>query len=245
MVSPLAARCVVADARQIRLIANASVKTDAQDALRLANLLSVDMLPEMWVPPQHVRDVRALIAHRQALCKRRVIALNRIRSVLNRHNLEQPEDLEAGTGWLQRIEADLSTVERLLVADDLASLEPLNAGLAIAEGELARMSQSDHWRDMAPRVMQLAGIVHAMTVLGAIGDIRRFDSARQLAGYTGVSDYRKPPHVTIQRSSKTPALRAGCAGRKNRSVQHKDAFSGRPRTNPTGLQHRQKKQTVD
>ena len=133
MVSALVARCVVADARQIRLIANATVKTDAQDALRLANLLSVDMLPEVWVPPQHVRDVRALIAHRQALCKRRVIALNRIRSVLNRHNLQQPEDLEAGTDWLQRVEADLSTVERLLVADDLASLRPLNDGLARAK----------------------------------------------------------------------------------------------------------------
>ena len=188
LVSPLVARCVVADARQIRLIANASVKTDAQDALRLASLLSVDMLPEVWVPPQHVRDVRTLIAHRMTLCKRRVIALNRIRSVLNRHNLEQPDDLEAGNDWLLRIEGDLSTVERLLVADDLASLLPLNAGLAIAEGELARMSQDANWRDMAPRVMQLTGfgIVHTMTVLGAIGDIQRFESAQQLAGYTGL-----------------------------------------------------------
>jgi transposase len=101
------------------------------------------MPPEVWVPPQHVRDVRALIAHRMALCKRRVIALNRIRSVLNRYNFEQPDDLEAGNDWLPRIEADLSIVVRLLVADDFASLQPLNAGSEKAEGELARMSQSE------------------------------------------------------------------------------------------------------
>jgi hypothetical protein len=40
LVSPLAAHCVVADARQIRQIANASVKTDGQNALTLASLLS-------------------------------------------------------------------------------------------------------------------------------------------------------------------------------------------------------------
>ncbi|NJM40489.1 MAG: IS110 family transposase [Anaerolineae bacterium] len=181
-------RVVIVDARQVKLISNASVKTDAQDALRLANLLSVNLLPVVWVPPQPVRDLRALVAHREALCKRRTIAFNRIRSVLNRHNLDQPDDLVQSQGWLALIQAQLSPVERLIIADDLASLTPISASISAVESELACLSQSNHWRTQAAQVMQLSGfgIIHAMSVLGAIGDVSRFDSPEKLGGYSGL-----------------------------------------------------------
>jgi transposase len=188
LVSPLVARCVVADARQVRLISNAAVKTDAQDALRLANLLCVDMLPVVWVPPPHIREVRALVAHRSALIKRRTMAINRMRSVINRHNLEQPEDFEDPGQALAKIDAQLSDVERLLVHDDLDSLAPLCASLVRVEAQMAAISQTKAWRVPAARVMQLLGfgIVHTMAVLGAIGEIARFDSPQKLVGYTGL-----------------------------------------------------------
>ena len=188
LIKPLVARIAVVDARQVKLISNASVKTDAQDALRLANLLSVNLLPEIRVPSAHVRDLRVLVAHREALCKRRTIALNRIRSVLNRHNLEQPDNLLRCREWPSQIEAQLSSVERLIVADDLASLSPINDSIARSEAEMARLSQSDPWRSQAAQIMQLSGfgIIHAMSVLGAIGDITRFDAPQKLGGYTGL-----------------------------------------------------------
>lgn len=188
LVAPLVSRCVVTDARQVRLISHAAVKTDAQDALRLANLLSVNMLPIVWVPPPHVRDLRALAAHRSALIKRRTIALNRIRSLINRHNLQQPDDLLSPNDWLDDITAQLSPVEQLLVRDDLESLVPLAASVTRVEAQMAHLSQSDAWRTQSARVMQLLGfgIVHAMTLLGAIGDISRFPSADKFCGYTGL-----------------------------------------------------------
>ena len=49
--------------------------------------------------------------------------------------------------------------------------------------ELARLSNTDVWREQAAQVMQVAGfgIVHGMSALGAIGDIRRFGHADELA----------------------------------------------------------------
>ena len=187
-IAPYVARCVVADARQVQLISHAAVKTDALDAMRLAKLLCADMLPQVWVPPQHVRDLRALVAHRDALCKRRTIALNRIRSVLNRHNLDQPADLVKDQSWVSAITPHLSTVEVLLINDDLLSLEPITASIAQVDRTLAEMSQSGQWAPMASRVMQLSGFgfVHTMTVLGAIGDITRFDRPEKLGSYTGL-----------------------------------------------------------
>jgi Transposase len=57
-----------------RAIAAARVKTDAVDAKTLAHLLRADLLPEAYVAPRDLRDVRELLRHR--------IALTRMRSAL-------------------------------------------------------------------------------------------------------------------------------------------------------------------
>jgi len=63
----LVGRAVVVHPAKVKLIAAARVKTDKVDVLSLAHLLRADLLPEVWVPPQHVRDLRALLAHRRRL----------------------------------------------------------------------------------------------------------------------------------------------------------------------------------
>src|SRR6185436_709544 len=50
------------------------------------------------------------------------------------------------------------------------------------------LSTSERWDGQATHVMQLpgVGIVGAMTILAAIGDIQRFESPKQLVGYAGL-----------------------------------------------------------
>ena len=84
-------RVVVAHPAKVKLIADARVKTDKVDVLTLAQLLRADMLPEVWVPPQHVRDLRALLSHRRRLVSLQTTAKNRLQSVLHRLNLKPPE----------------------------------------------------------------------------------------------------------------------------------------------------------
>jgi hypothetical protein len=50
-VAPLVKRVVVAHPAEVKQIANARVKTDNQDVVRLLRLLIADMIPEVWVPP--------------------------------------------------------------------------------------------------------------------------------------------------------------------------------------------------
>ena len=69
LLAPQVGRCVVANPLQVKWIAAAAVKTDPQDVLRLARLLAANLVPEVWVPPQPVRELRALIAHRRQLVK--------------------------------------------------------------------------------------------------------------------------------------------------------------------------------
>jgi len=87
----LVGRAVVVHPVKVKLIAEARVKTDKVDVLTLAQLLRADMLPEVWVPPQHVRDLRALLSHRRRLVSLQTTTKNRLQSVLHRLNLRPPD----------------------------------------------------------------------------------------------------------------------------------------------------------
>jgi hypothetical protein len=62
VVQPLVGRAVVAHAGAVRQIAEARVKTDKEDVKRLIRLLIADIVPEVWAPPIHVRELRGLIS---------------------------------------------------------------------------------------------------------------------------------------------------------------------------------------
>lgn len=179
----------VANPVAVKLISTARVKTDARDTIKLARLLAADLIPAVWVPPQHVRELRALIAHRKRLMKQRTQTRNRLHGVLQRHNLEPPAGKAFATGahawWLS---LDLSPSEGLRVRQDLALLNALDPLIAEVEKELGTLSTSKQWEKEIPLLLQLPGIgmLLAMTLLSAIGEISRFPCAKQLVGYAGL-----------------------------------------------------------
>jgi transposase len=189
LLSTLVGRAVVVHPAKVKLIAEARVKTDKVDLLTLAHLLRADMLPEVWVPPPHVRDLRALLSHRRRLVSLQTTAKNRLQSVLHRLNLRPPEGELFATKqreWWKALE--LSATERLRVDQDLATLDHIVPQIAAIDAELRRLSTSELWAEQVAYLLQLPGIglLTAMSILGAIGEITRFPSANQLVGYAGL-----------------------------------------------------------
>jgi transposase len=90
IVSPLVTKAVVAHAGKVRQIAEARVKTDKEDVRRLLTLLIANIVPEVWVPPTHVRELRSLISFRWRLSKQIIMSKNRLHSVIQRFNLRPP-----------------------------------------------------------------------------------------------------------------------------------------------------------
>ena len=189
VLEPLVARVVVAHPYHIKLIASSFVKTDKRDTLALARLLAANLIPEVWVPPAHVRELRALVSHRRRLMSQRTAAKNRLRAVLQRHQLMPPEGNLFGdqnrTWWLNLA---VPSSERLRIRHHLDSIEIVSAQLVETERELTRLSADEQWVEQAPLLIQLPGIamLNAMTILGAIGDVTRFPNAKKLVGYAGL-----------------------------------------------------------
>ncbi len=186
IVQPLVGHAVVAPAGAIRQIAEARVKTDKEDVKRLIRLLIADILPEVWVPPQPVRELRGLISYRQRLVKTGAVFRNRLQSLLHSHNLVLPEEGLLSQEWWARQEK-ISPLEKLQIGQEIALLEQIEKHKAEVDQELGKQSLGETWGRDAVRLMQLPGIgvVIAMTVLSAIGDIRRFESPKKLVGYAG------------------------------------------------------------
>jgi transposase len=186
---PLVSKVVVAHPLEVKQIANARVKTDKHDVHCLARLLVAGLVPEVWVPPVEVRELRTLVAHRRRLVKMRTMTSNRLHSVIHRNNLVPPEGgffAAANRGWWEGL--SLSAVEKLQVRQNLAMLDHLAPLIAEIDQELARLSTTAPWSEDSPYLLQLPGfgLINTMTVLSAIGDVSRFPTSKKLVGYSGL-----------------------------------------------------------
>src|SRR5215469_5339781 len=85
LLAPLVVEVQVAHPLLVKLISSARVKTDTRDTLHLARLLAANLIPTVWVPPPPVRELRALVAHRERLVRQRTQAKNRVQSLLQSH----------------------------------------------------------------------------------------------------------------------------------------------------------------
>jgi hypothetical protein len=92
----------------------------------------------------------------------------------------------ASRAWWQAL--SLPPAEQLRSRHDLGLLEYLEPLIAEVEAELARLSISEPWHSACAFLIQLPGVglVTAMTILAAVGQIERFPTAKKLVGYSGL-----------------------------------------------------------
>src|SRR6185437_9854688 len=103
-----------------KAIASARLKNDKVDAAILAQLLRADLLPEAWIAPAKVRQLRALMRHRISLVRLGTQLRNRIHAVAADHGYDRSASYWTGPGrgWLA--ELDLPATSREIITDCLA-----------------------------------------------------------------------------------------------------------------------------
>jgi transposase len=171
---------------QCKAIASARLKNDKVDAAILAQLLRADLLPEAWIAPPEVRQLRALLRHRIQLVRLRTLLRNRIHAILADHGHGRAAGCWSGPGrtWLASLV--LPAVSREVIQDGLALIDALQPVIDRLDGQVRQHARTD------PRVKvltQLPGVgpFTAVVILAEIGDITRFGSARKLAAWAGLT----------------------------------------------------------
>jgi len=183
-------RVLVANPIQVKQIARARVKTDIRDTLILARLLAANLVPEVWVPPVHVRQLRQLLSQRRQFVETHTQIVNRMHSVAHRHHLHHPAGKrfnEKNTVWQK--DQRLSQIEQFQLGLEMENRVYIEKQINKIGKEVAKMSHQKPWAESMTYLMQLPGfgVITGMTVLAAIGEIQRFESARHLASYSGLT----------------------------------------------------------
>ena len=180
-----------------KAIASARLKNDKVDAAILAQLLRADLLPEAWIAPPQVRQLRALLRHRVSLVRLGTQLRNRIHAVAADHGYDRSASYWTGPGrgWLA--ELDLPPSSREIVTDCLAVIDGLAPLTDRIDGELHAHAKADP-RVKVLRTLPGVGEFTALVMLAEIGDISRFGSARKLASWAGLTPTVRGSDLTVR-----------------------------------------------
>ena len=184
--SAYAGSVMVVHPPHVALITRAQVMNDKIAASILARLLAKGLLVGIWVPPQEVREQRGLVAQRQKMTRLSTQAKNRLHAVIQRHHLKPPEGnpfAKTNNGWWQALK--LGTLEKMNMQSDLETLQFAEQQEARVEEAMTMIAAED---EKIGRLLQISGfgVITAVTVSAAIGDIARFIEPKKVVGYAGL-----------------------------------------------------------
>lgn len=186
-------------------------KSDRADARHHRELLLAGRLPESWIPPDHILDLRARVRLRHTLIEQHCQWQQRIQAVLYHHGCPHRRQLMVGDGreWLDAQPLPETARQQITVA--IAIVDALERELAPVTRELRLYARAQTGCKALIDAYYGIGELCAVTVVSELGDCRRFANSRDAVRYSGLdvtvyqSDrHRAPGHLSRQGP---PALR--------------------------------------
>lgn len=174
---------VVANPRQVRLIAQSTMKTDRIDALLLARLGRVDvrLVSPVYLRSEDMQAIRSQLKARQVLVKARTSMVNAVRGILKSYGYKLPA---SDPKYLPRRlnEQELAAHHFELVAPLLEQIEILTARIQQCNKELDERAQKI---ELVERLKAIAGVgtLTALAFVSAVEEPSRFRASRDVGAY--------------------------------------------------------------
>jgi len=175
------------------------VKNDERDAADLADLLRMGRLPEAWVAPAWVRELRELTRYRHKLVRARTSVKDQVHAILAKLGIPVTcSDIFGvwGSAWLGEL------VLPQPYAGKMASLRKV---CAVLDGEIALLEAAiagrleDHPGYRAVRALPGIGPVLGAVIVAEIGDVTRFPRPAELCSWAGLTPRHRESDVVVRR----------------------------------------------
>lgn len=186
------------------------VKTNRRDAVALARLHRAGELAGVWVPDAKHEAIRDLVRAREAAGDDLRRKRQQLLSFLLRHGhiytAGRDHWTQAHRRWLARQSFEYPA-QQIVFQEGVDAIEDAAQRLRRVDEQLAGIVPS--W-SMAPVVkayqaMRGASFLVAVTFAAEIGDVRRFDTPRQLMAFLGLVPGERSTGNTVRRTSLTLA----------------------------------------
>lgn len=161
-------------------------KTDNADCALQLELMLAGELPESWIPPAHILELRTRVRLRKTLVDQRTAWLQRLQAQLFHQGV--PAGLKprttAGRRALATVELSASASE--VVALALRMLDTIDRELAPLDRTLQTFARRQPGCRALTRQLYGVGAVTATAILAELGDARRFRSSDDAVRHCGL-----------------------------------------------------------
>jgi transposase len=161
-------------------------KNDKLDATALCQAAKLEM-EGIWVPDEGTRQRRSLSTRRVSMTQRRTASMNAVRSAFREYHVSLAKDPWSAKGMktVRERSEKLPPTIALGVELELEHIEMYNDSIAKLDQRMAELAWGNEAIEL---LMSVPGINYhsAFVIMAEIGDINRFDSAKQLASYAGL-----------------------------------------------------------
>jgi len=182
------------------------IKTDHRDSVALARLGRAGELTPVWVPDESQEAMRDLTRLREDATKALRQARQQLNAFLLRHGRRYTDGSQKWTQtfsrWLDGQSFD-HPVQQVVFAEYVQAEASAASRVAVIEKQMHKALAKWSLRPVIQALRALRGVdtVAAMTLIAELGDLRRFDSPRQLMAYLGL--------VPMEHSSGNATRRGG------------------------------------
>ena len=189
----LGVKCEVVAPTLVPVKPGERVKTDRRDARKLAQSYRSGDLTPVWVPDEAHEALRDLVRAREAAKQDQLRARHRLSKFLLRHGRQAPAGVKPWTGkymdWVRgQVEFEHPAQEYTRL-DYLHEVEHANDRVRRLEEAIQEAVKlvPVAMREVIEALQALRGIaeISAVTIVSELGQISRFDGARELMAYSG------------------------------------------------------------
>lgn len=162
-------------------------KTDAADAALVRELLAGGRLPTSWIPPEQVREVRAILELYKDLRDEHTGWVQRIHAILFHQGVPQLGAQVASVEGRARLQAGqgLSPAGRQAVAVALRVMDALDVELDALHRQIRSLANSQPGCK-ALQAQYGVGPITSTAIWAMMGDTRRFSASRKAVRHTGL-----------------------------------------------------------
>jgi transposase len=188
----LGVACEVIAPTLVPMKAGDRVKTDRRDAERLARSYRSGDLTAVWVPDEGSEALRDLVRAREAAKQDQLRARHRLAKFLLRMGQRPAAGMKAWTApymaWVRQVHFTQGAREATLL-DYLHEVDHMGERVRRLEQAITEAVKlaSPQVREVVKGLQALRGIaeISAVTIVAELGNIARFETPRQLMGYSG------------------------------------------------------------
>jgi transposase len=147
--------------------------------------LVIGRLPESWIPPDHIQEIRTLVRLRHSLIEERTTHKQRIHAQLFHNGYPRQKNLDSMEGRACLEEMELPEAARRVVDLSLAMIGHINEELAPIEAQLRSYALSQVG---CKALMAHYGVgeLTSVALLSELGDTRRFSSSKKAVRCAGL-----------------------------------------------------------